>query len=221
MLLAVERTRFAEPAASLEPMTAAGLHILFLEDEPSDVERVARVLARAGIHAAMRVVDSAEAFTRALREFAPDLVLSDHSGARFTALHALGVVRTTRPATPVILVSDSFNDVVVVESLKAGAENCVFKDRLDSLVPAIRAALALRQPLKRLTPRQFEVMELVVTGLSTREAARRLGISTKTVETHRAALMRRLGIRHLPGLVRYALRIGLTPLEPEVSRRPG
>jgi DNA-binding NarL/FixJ family response regulator len=200
-------------------MNAAALRILFLEDEPSHAELVERVLARAGIHAAIRVVDSAEAFTRALWEFAPDLVLSDHSGARFTALHALGVVRTKRPGTPVILVSGAFNEMVVVESLKAGAEDYVLKDRLDRLAPAVRAALALRQPLKRLTPRQVEVMQLLVTGLSTRETAHRLGVSNKTVETHRAALMRRLGIRHLAGLVRYALRIGLTPLEPEGSGR--
>ena len=219
-MLAGEQTRCPEPAASLEPMNAAALHILFLEDEPSHAEPVERVLARAGIHAVIRVVDSADAFRRALWESAPDLVLSNHSGARFTALHALGVVRATRPATPVILVSGAFNETVVVEALKAGAEDYVLKDRLDRLAPAIRAAVALRQPLKRLTPRQVEVMQLLVTGLSTRETAGRLGISNKTVETHRMALMRRLGIRHVPGLVRYALRIGMTPLEPEASGRP-
>jgi DNA-binding NarL/FixJ family response regulator len=205
----------------VSPVNAAALHILFLEDDPSHAELVERALVRAGIHAVIRVVDSADAFRRALREFAPDLVLSDHSGARFTALHAIGVVRATRPATPVILVSGAFNEMVVVESLKAGAEDYVLKDRLDRLAPAIRVALALRQPLKHLTPRQVEVMQLLVTGLSTRETAGRLGISNKTVETHRAALMRRLGIHHLPGLVQYALRIGMAPLEPEASGRPG
>lgn len=202
-------------------MNATTLHILFLEDDPGYAEQVECVLARAGIHAVIRVVDSADAFRRALGEFSPDLVLSDHSGARFTALHALGVVRATRPATPVILVSGAFNETVVVESLKAGAEDYVLKGRLDRLVPAIRAALALRQPLKRLTPRQVEVMQLLITGLSTRETAGRLGISNKTVETHRSALMRRLGIPHLPGLVRYALRIGMAPLGPEASSIPG
>jgi len=209
MLLAVEQVRLPVPAASLEPMNATTLQILFLEDEPSHAERVERVLAHAGIHAVIRVVDAADAFRHALREFAPDLVLSDHSGARFTALHALRVVRTTRPSTPVILVSGAFNETVVVESLRAGAEDYVVKDRLDRLAPAIRTALALREPLKRLTPRQFEVMQLLVTGLSTRETAQRLGIGNKTVETHRSALMRRLGIHHMAGLVRYALLIGL------------
>jgi DNA-binding NarL/FixJ family response regulator len=201
-------------------VNAAALHILVLEDDPSHAELVERALVRAGIHAVIRVVDCADAFRRALREFAPDLVLSDHSGARFTALHALGLVRATRPGTPVILVSGAFNEMVVVESLKAGAEDYVLKDRLDRLAPAIRAALALRQPLKLLTPRQVEVMQLLVTGLSTRETAGRLGISNKTVETHRMALMMRLGIHHVPELVRYALRIGLAPLEPETSGRP-
>ena len=202
-------------------MNAAVLRILFLEDEPSDAGPVERVLERAGVGAVIRVVETADAFSGALREFSPDLVLSSHSGDGFTALHALTAIRATRPATPLILVTSAVNEAVVVESLKAGADDYIFKDRLDRLVPAIRAALALRQPLTRLTSRQFEVLRLLVTGLSTRETAGRLGVSVKTVETHRTALMRRLDILHLPGLMRYALRIGLVPPDPYGVRKDG
>ena len=60
-----------------------------------------------------------------------------------------------------------------------------------------------------LTPRQSEILELVAAGQTTKTIARRLGISVKTVEAHRAQLMDRLGIHEVAGLVRYAIRIGL------------
>ena len=64
-----------------------------------------------------------------------------------------------------------------------------------------------------LSPRQIEVLHEMVLGRGTKEIAANLGISPKTVEVHRTTLMRKLRIRHLPGLVRYALRAGvLSPL---------
>lgn len=191
-------------------MTEA-LRILLLEDEPDEAEQIKRALERVALPARLHVVDARDAFKRALHEFKPDVVLSDHSAAQFTALEALTEIRATRPATPLILVTGAVNERVVVESLKAGAEDCIFKDRLEHLPPAILTALAARQPLERLTARQVEVLQLLVRGHSTRETARRLKLSIKTVETHRAAIMRRLGIRDLPGLVRFALRVGLLP----------
>lgn len=63
-----------------------------------------------------------------------------------------------------------------------------------------------------LTPRQTEVLREMAMGRGMREIGQRLGISPKTAETHRQNLMQRLGIWHLPGLVRYALRAGILPL---------
>jgi DNA-binding CsgD family transcriptional regulator len=53
------------------------------------------------------------------------------------------------------------------------------------------------------------VLQLIAEGLSTKEIAQRLRLSAKTVETHRTELMKRLGIRGIPGLVRYAMRVGI------------
>lgn len=64
----------------------------------------------------------------------------------------------------------------------------------------------------RLTKRQREILKLVAEGHSTRAIADTLQVSVKTVETHRARLMERLRIRDVPGLVKYALRVGLIPL---------
>jgi DNA-binding NarL/FixJ family response regulator len=63
--------------------------------------------------------------------------------------------------------------------------------------------------LERLTPRQREVLQLVAEGNSTKEIAQKLNLSVKTVEMHRSQLMSALDIHDIPGLVRYAIRVGL------------
>jgi DNA-binding NarL/FixJ family response regulator len=68
-----------------------------------------------------------------------------------------------------------------------------------------------------LTPRQKETLQLIAEGRSTKSIAQLLSISAKTVETHRAQIMERLGIHDIPGLVRYAMRTGLVPPEPEAA----
>jgi PAS domain S-box-containing protein len=65
-----------------------------------------------------------------------------------------------------------------------------------------------------ITPRQREVLRLIAEGCSTRETARRLGVSVKTIEAHRVQVMKRLGTKSVAGLVRYAARVGLIELEP-------
>jgi DNA-binding NarL/FixJ family response regulator len=67
--------------------------------------------------------------------------------------------------------------------------------------------------LARLTPRQREVLQLLAEGSSSRKIARVLDVSVKTVETHRAQMMDRLGIHDVPGLVRFAIRAGLVRID--------
>ena len=88
----------------------------------------------------------------------------------------------------------------------------VSKANLGRLRPAVETALAVRRKLGRLTPRQTEVLSLLADGHSTSEIARRLNLSIKTIETHRMALMDRLGIHNLAGLIRFAIVVGLVPL---------
>jgi DNA-binding NarL/FixJ family response regulator len=68
----------------------------------------------------------------------------------------------------------------------------------------------VRRPLHALTDRQIQVLKLVSEGHRTREIAKRLGLSTKTVESHRGEIMKRLRIHDVVSLVRYAIRVGLT-----------
>jgi DNA-binding NarL/FixJ family response regulator len=185
------------------------LRVLLLEDSPADAELVTHELQRAGFDAVTVRVDTKEAFLRALSEFAPQVVLSDHSLARFNATAALQLLHATLPATPLIVVSGALDVPRAVECLKEGAEDYVLKTNLSRLRLAIDAALAVRRPLQKLSPRQREVLRLVAQGQATREIARRLKLSVKTIETHRAEAMKRLGIHDLAGLVRFAIRVGL------------
>jgi DNA-binding NarL/FixJ family response regulator len=89
----------------------------------------------------------------------------------------------------------------------------VLKSNLGRLAPAIEAALSVRRRLEKLTPRQIEVLRLMALGNTTPEIARALGLSAKTIETHRGEIMKRVGIHDIVGLVRYAVRVGLVPPE--------
>jgi DNA-binding NarL/FixJ family response regulator len=189
------------------------LRVLLLEDSAADAELIERVLDRAGYAVLAERVDSREAFALALRDFQPDIVLSDSSLAEFNAPSALAVLRALRPGTPLLVVSGMIDERTAVDSLRAGAEDYVVKDHLERLPASIDAALLVRERLKKLTPRQLEVLRLVVQGHTTREIARRLRLSAKTIETHRGEVMRRLEIHDVVGLVRYAIRVGLVAAE--------
>lgn len=187
---------------------ALDLRILLLEDNSLDAELVTTVLKRDDPRCTVLRVTSREAYVSALESFAPEVILSNSAIVSLGVLDALQTARMRRPECPFFVVAATF-DQTASECLKAGAEDFVKKSDLSRLAPAIRTALALRAPLRRLTQRQQQVLSLLVTGVSTREIARRLALSVKTVETHRAQLMKRLGIRELAGLVRYAVRVGI------------
>jgi DNA-binding NarL/FixJ family response regulator len=199
------------------PLTRAAmsktLRILHLEESTADVERIREELTRAGMKIVSERVSSEDGFTSALREFEPDIVLCDYAHAAFDARAALLALQTHRPAAPMILVSSALDEQTAVASVRAGAEDIVLKRNLSRLSSAIEAALAVRRRLRKLTPRQLEVLRFVAAGNTTREIARRLKLSAKTVESHRGEVMKRLAMHDVVALVRYAVRVGLVPLE--------
>jgi DNA-binding NarL/FixJ family response regulator len=185
-----------------------GLRLLVLEDDARDAELITRSLGRADPSCTVQVADTRAGFVRLLETFGPDAVISDHGGPGFRSLEALELVRSQRPTIPVVLVSGALSPAGV-ECLKAGAADFVPKTELARLGTAITGSLEERAPLRKLSARQCTVLQRLASGQSTRQIAQELQISIKTVETHRSELMRRLGIRELAGLVRYAVRVGL------------
>lgn len=189
------------------------LRILHLEGDPDEVERVQVELTRAGMQILAEPVTTGEQFGSALREFKPDVVLCDHTRSSFDARAALTALQAHRPSAPLILVTSAIDEQTAVTMVRAGAEDIVLKRNLSRLSSAIEAALAVRRRLRKLTPRQLEVLRLVTAGHTTREIARRLKLSAKTVESHRGEVMKRLGMHDVVALVRYAIRVGLVPPE--------
>jgi DNA-binding NarL/FixJ family response regulator len=185
------------------------LRVLLLEDNETDAKLIKRDLRKAGVDTLIRRVDSEDTFVAALIEFEPHVVLSDHSVAAFSARDALALVRAHRPATPVIIVTGEIAPHKAVDAVRAGAEDVILKSDLSTLPAAINEAVAVRQPLQKLSPRQIEVLRLVAEGGRTRDVARALNLSEKTVERHRGDVMKRLAIHDVGGLVRYAVRVGL------------
>jgi len=199
--------------------TNNAVRILLLEDSRADADLIARELGRSELQAILERVDSEGSFTAALESFGPDVVLSDHALAQFDSQAALETLRATCPATPFIIVTGAQLGAITSASIRAGADDVVFKTHLGGLAASILRALAMRRPLRTLSTRQIEVLKLVAEGYRTRDIADRLGLRVKTVESHRYALMKRLHIDSVVGLVRFALQVGLIPLDPASSER--
>src|SRR5437870_13828835 len=97
------------------------LRILLVEDVADDAELARLELGRSGLHADQRVVDSEKAFVGALREFAPDVILSAFSMPGFDGMAALTLAREIRPDTPFMFVSASIGSEFAVRALTSGA----------------------------------------------------------------------------------------------------
>lgn len=187
--------------------------MLVLHRDASGATKIAEVLQRSGLVPAVRSVAGESEFVRALGDFAPDVVLADHAGEPFDAAAAARALLLARPGTPLIMLTEQLDEAAAVRALRSGIEDIVNLERLDRLPAAVEAALAVRRKLQLLSPRQLAVLQSVALGLTTREIARRMKISIKTVETHRSALMKRLDMHEVATLVRYAVRVGLVPSE--------
>lgn len=117
------------------------VRVLHLEDEAADAALVERELRTVGRAFALKRVDSKEAFSQALIDFAPDLILADYSLPSFDGVTALRIAREQCPETPFIFVSGTIGEDVAIESLKAGATDYILKHRLARLVPSVRRTL--------------------------------------------------------------------------------
>jgi len=167
-----------------------------------------------------------------IRSDPPDLVLTDVAMKEMSGLDLAAQIKRTYPSIKVLIFSMHANEEYVLQALRAGASGYLLKEsapqELDVAIGAVMGGdIYLSPPVSRqvvdsyvartggaqktphLTPRQREILVLVGEGRSTREMAQLLGVSVKTVETHRVQLMERLDIHDVAGLVRYAIRVGL------------
>jgi DNA-binding NarL/FixJ family response regulator len=173
----------------------------------------------------------------AVEHYRPDIVFSDIAMPMMNGLELATRLSRDFPMIKTIILSIHAEEEYICRALQAGAVGYLLKDscpaelslaiqavsRGDSyLSPAIsnqvisdytrRTGTDARAP-GLLSPRQREILRLIAIGQTTKAIARTLGISVKTVETHRAQLMDRLEIYEIAGLVRYAIRTGLATLD--------
>jgi two-component system, NarL family, response regulator NreC len=179
------------------------------------------------------VADGREAVKHA-RESKPDVVVMDMSMPELNGADATRAILQNDPSCRVIVLSMYAEREYVRRALKAGALGYVVKrSAAKELVDAIRAVHAGQRylsprvadvvieagaddkddPLARLSMREREVLQLLAEGNTGAEIAQRLSLSQKTVETYRARLVEKLGIRDLPGLVRFAIQRGIVTLD--------
>jgi PAS domain S-box-containing protein len=124
------------------------IRILIVEDVASDVELLTRELSRALEAHTTLVVDTEAELVRALHEFAPQVVLSDHFLPGFDGNDVLRIVKHERPRTPVVIVTGTLGDEMAADYINAGAADFVLKDRLQRLGPAVRRALMVQRALQ-------------------------------------------------------------------------
>jgi DNA-binding NarL/FixJ family response regulator len=172
-----------------------------------------------------------------IRKHSPSLVLMDIAMRELNGLQATERIARQFPTVRVIILSMHANEEYVLQALRSGAAGYLLKDAATvELELAIKAVMrgetylspaisksVIEQYLARLkggetpaanlTLRQREILQLIAEGTNTKEIASMLGISVKTVETHRSQVMNRLGIHDVAGLVRYAIRTGLVSPE--------
>jgi DNA-binding NarL/FixJ family response regulator len=172
-----------------------------------------------------------------IRELQPDIVLLDIAMPDLSGLEVLKESKKDFPDLRVIILTVHEAGEYAMEALRAGAAGYLPKSAAanelqvaikivsrgetyvsgevsrKTLLEFSKGATEHTHFLARLTPRQREILTLIAEGHSTKDIARRLNISVKTVESHRAQLMERLDIHDVAGLVRYAIKKGLVKVE--------
>jgi DNA-binding NarL/FixJ family response regulator len=200
---------------------------VLLVDDHSVVRAGIRHLLEAD--ASIEVVGEAATATEAVQQataLQPDLIVLDISMPGPTGLTVLGRLREVSGGAHVLVLSMHSDVEYVREAERVGAAGYLLKDdaavELGAAIAALRrgerfrsAKLGRKAAAKPagedpLTPREREVLRGIANGQTNKEVAAALGISHRTVETHRENVMRKLGIHTVPGLTRYAIDHGIT-----------
>ena len=169
------------------------------------------------------------------RDLQPEIAILDLTMPDLNGLETTRQIRKTSAGTQVLIFTMHHNESLVHDVLEAGARGYLLKSDAERHIVAAVESLLRHQPYfsapvsetvlegflrsagktgkaapARLTPREREIIQLLAEGHRNKTIAHRLGISAKTVETHRTALMRKIGVNSIVDLVRYAVRNHLT-----------
>ncbi len=217
-------------------MADARIRILIVDDHTLVRAGISMLVATmADVEVVAEASDGSEAL-RLIEQHRPQIVLMDIAMKTLNGLDTTAKIAAAYPDVRVLILSMHANEEYVLQALRAGASGYLLKEaataELEIALHAVsRGETYLSPPVSRavvdgyvhrvserqsddgLTPRQREILRLIAKGLGTKEIAFRLDLSVKTIETHRAMIMDRLGIRDIAGLTRYAIRSGLISVE--------
>ncbi len=213
---------------------------VFLADDHAVVRDGLRLLleTQPDIAVVGDAADGREAL-RKIQQLGPDIVLLDIAMPELNGIDAAYQITQLNPETKIIILSMHATTEHIFQALTAGARGYLLKESAGAeVVQAVRtvqtgqryfsqkisdrlvddyllqrSTTPVESPLTRLTPREREILQLVVEGRSSAEIANILSLSQKTVETYRSRLMQKLEISDLPTLVKFAIQHGLTSLE--------
>ena len=215
----------------------SGYRILVVDDHDV-VRRGVRALleSQSGVEACAEAANGLEALEH-IKKNKTDLVVLDLTMPEMNGLDAARAIRQTSPETEVLILSMHFSEEIAREVLRVGARGYVLKSDANSEL--IAAVQRLRQgkpffttrlaasmadifvhgpsdsnangllPGVPLTTREVEIVQLLAEGKSNKEAAAALGVSTRTVESHRNHIMRKMGFTSFSELIRFAVRNNL------------
>jgi two-component system, NarL family, response regulator NreC len=205
------------------------LRVLVAEDHRLIGEGIASLLRAAGLELVGEAVNGLEAVWLA-ESTNPDVAVLDISMPGLNGIDAARAIQRACPNTKTIVITMHNEDGYVIDALRAGVGGYVLKSQTAAdlltaihqvcqgsiyLSPAISGALAhaIRTnadiPPEPLTPREREVLQLVAEGKTSKEVSVVLHVSAKTIDAHRASIMKKLDLHDTASLVRYAIRRGL------------
>jgi RNA polymerase sigma factor (sigma-70 family) len=213
---------------------------VFLADDHTVVRDGLRLLleAKGDIAVVGEAADGFETVNK-VEQLKPDVVIMDIAMQGLNGIDATQHICKTCSSTKVVILSMHATTEYIFRALKAGAKGYLLKESAGKeVIKAVRSVNAghryLSQqisetliedyisendlahdisPLNRLSAREREVLQLVAEGKSSVEIAELLQLSPKTVETYRSRLMQKLGVSDIPGLVKFAIKHGITPLK--------
>jgi DNA-binding NarL/FixJ family response regulator len=209
-----------------------GIRVVLADDHAVVRDGVKLLLELEGFDVVGQAADGLEAI-KLVRELDPDVAILDRSMPLLNGVDAGREIRQASPRTRLILLTMDTDESHLLEALRAGFRGCVLKSyEAGELIQAVRAVVNggtyLHPGLSRvvveayisrteiqpepLSPRERQVLQLLAEGKKTREVADLLCVSIKTAESHRTRIMKKLDIKETAGLVRYALRRGVTQL---------
>lgn len=209
--------------------------VLLVDDHGVVREGLRHLLAaQPGMQVIGEAADGREAIRLAI-ELGPDVLVMDIAMPELNGIEATRQIVKLLPRSSIVMLSVYSTTEHVFQAIKAGALGYVLKESIGKeLVDAIRAAhqgkqyisrklmadgmeeylpcSVFRSPLDRLSVRERQVLQYVVEGRSSAAIATLLALSPKTVDTYRSRLMAKLHINDIPGLVKFAIQHGITPL---------